>query len=179
MKNSKNVKGKQILLSALVALVLIAGYYRWSIDSGKAVQVSGDAIPKIDVADKGKASDNKSNNPEKEGESKDEMGYFEKSRYERELSRSNTLSMAEDTDDKEIKEKISAEMKKNEKENIIESLIKAKGFEDCIVFFDDSGVSVVVKCDKLDSKSVNQIKDIVISKTNCKASDIRISSKKN
>ena len=79
MKNSKNVKGKQILLSALVALVLIAGYYRWSIDSGKAVQVSGDAIPKIDVADKGKASDNNSNNPEKEGESKDEMGYFENS----------------------------------------------------------------------------------------------------
>ena len=64
-----------------------------------------------------------------------------------------------------------------EKESTIENLVKAKGYEDCIVFLDETGASVVVKTGNLDSASVAQIKDIVVARTGLKASEITISSK--
>ena len=184
MKSSKSIKSRQILLSGLVALVLVAGYYRWTVDSGTTVSVSGDGVPKSEQSQtEGKKTekiktDEKTEEKVKVDEKENQMGYFEKSRYEREVMRSSALAMAENSDSKEMDKKISEEMEKSEKETIIESLVKSKGFEDCVVFLDGSGASVVVKCEKLDFESANIIKDIVISKTNCKASDIRISSKK-
>ena len=43
----------------------------------------------------------------------------------------------------------------------IESLVKAKGFEDCIAVISDDGASIVVKCDTLTASEIAQIKEIV------------------
>ena len=43
----------------------------------------------------------------------------------------------------------------------IESLVKAKGFEDCIAVISDTGASVIVKCETLTASEIAQIKEIV------------------
>ena len=61
-----------------------------------------------------------------------------------------------------------------EKERKIETMVKAKGFEDCFVYVDDSGVSVTVKGGEIDGAKVAQIKDIVVTETKVPARNIKI-----
>jgi len=184
MKSSKKVKSKQLLLSALVALVLIAGYYRWTIDeSGASVPVVKETLPSDSVSED---VDNKELAAGIiEDESEEEMDYFSKAKYDRDFARSEAVSSLKEISDsdskneirKDAEEKISDAAVRSEKENIIEKLVISKGFKDCVVFMDDDVLSVVVKADNLESKAVNQIKDIVLSQTDYKAAQIRISSK--
>lgn len=176
MKASKSIKSKQILLSVLVALVLIAGYYRWTKDAAlETLPVTNDAIPKIET-DSGEETDNVLS---------EDADFFEKSKYDRDLARSEAIAilnqLSEETVSDEEKanneKRISDNVEKSQKEAAIENLVISKGFENCVVFIEDSGINIVVKADLLDSKSVNQIKDIVLSQTDFKASQIRVSNK--
>ena len=62
------------------------------------------------------------------------------------------------------------------KEAEIESMIRAKGYEDCVVFISDNGVTVTVAApiDGLSAAGAAQIADIVMSETGCLASALRI-----
>ena len=62
-----------------------------------------------------------------------------------------------------------------QKETEIESLIKAKGFEDCVVFLNNDKASIVVKTQGLLASEAAQIKDIVVSVANTAAGNITIS----
>ncbi len=59
-------------------------------------------------------------------------------------------------------------------ENNIETLIKAKGFEDCITFIDGEKASIVIKTKGLLSTEVAQIKDIILTEINIPAENITI-----
>lgn len=61
-------------------------------------------------------------------------------------------------------------------ESEIETLIKAKGFTDCVAFIDDGVVNVTVMTvnDSLQADEVAQIRDIVLSKCTVKAQDIHV-----
>ncbi len=59
-------------------------------------------------------------------------------------------------------------------ENNIESLIKAKGFKDCIAFIDSDKATIVVKTDGLLNNEVAQIKDIVLKEISLAAENITI-----
>lgn len=61
-----------------------------------------------------------------------------------------------------------------EKEFAIESMIKAKGFEDAAVTFHAGTVNVVVKCDSLEDSQVAQILDIVQGQTGEPAKNIKV-----
>lgn len=61
-----------------------------------------------------------------------------------------------------------------EKEMQLESLVKAKGFEDAIVTMSDSGVNVVVGTAELTAEQAAQIYDIVRSETDLTAGDVKI-----
>lgn len=61
-----------------------------------------------------------------------------------------------------------------EKEFAIESMIKAKGFEDAAVTFHSGTVNVVVKSDELEESSVAQILDIVQDQTGEPAKNIKV-----
>lgn len=50
-----------------------------------------------------------------------------------------------------------------EMESRIENLIKAKGFDECVVYITENSASVVVKTDGLDQDSATQIKNIIVS----------------
>ncbi len=59
-------------------------------------------------------------------------------------------------------------------ENNIETLIKAKGFSDCIAFIDGDKASIVIKTDGLLSTEVAQIKDILLGEIDIPAENITI-----
>lgn len=61
-----------------------------------------------------------------------------------------------------------------EKEFTIESMIKAKGFEDAAVTFHSGTVNVVVKCSELNEGQVAQILDIVKKETGEPAKNIKV-----
>ena len=65
----------------------------------------------------------------------------------------------------------------SEKELTIEGLIKAKGFDDVLVFLTDESAKVVVSTDKLTEQDVVKILDIVMGETNLEASNIKIMEK--
>jgi len=58
----------------------------------------------------------------------------------------------------------------------IETLIKAKGFQECVVFLDDDSVTVAVSApaEGLSSSSVSKITDIILSETGLSAEQIKI-----
>lgn len=64
--------------------------------------------------------------------------------------------------------------KLSESENTIESLIKAQGFEDCVVYLNGAMANVVVKSEGLVPAEAAQIKDILLTEVTIPAENIRI-----
>lgn len=60
---------------------------------------------------------------------------------------------------------------------IAENLIKTKGFEDVVIFVNDSSVSIVVKAEKLEQNQIAQIQNIISRELNAEISNIHISTK--
>jgi len=61
-----------------------------------------------------------------------------------------------------------------EKEGKIENLIKAKGFNDCMVYYDTQRVDVIVKTNGLLTNEVAQMKDIIVKEVSVPAENIAI-----
>ena len=109
--------------------------------------------------------------------------YFEKARKEREEARAEATETLEELfkssklteeEKKEGMAKAEEIALRAEKENKIETLLEAKGFEQTVAIISDSGVSVVVKSEGLTSAQTLQIQDIVTAQTKVKLSDIKI-----
>lgn len=64
-----------------------------------------------------------------------------------------------------------------QRETEIESLIKARGFADALVFIKDNSVSAVVKTSSLSREEVVQVADVISRVAGVKAEDITISAK--
>ena len=111
--------------------------------------------------------------------------YFEEAR----LTRTKTRDEALDTLQKSLKNaKITDEEKKALTEELsgiitsiaaegeIESMIKAKGFIDCVAFLDGDKANIAVKTqsDALTKSEVAQIRDIVMSKSSISAQNITV-----
>ena len=60
-----------------------------------------------------------------------------------------------------------------DRENTIESNLKANGFEDAICLITDNKATVIVKAKEVNEKQIKQIKDIVMSVANIKDLDIQ------
>lgn len=114
---------------------------------------------------------------------KTETDYFENAKKERETAREEAADAVEDLlDSKKLTEedkksalaKIEALGANIEKENNIETLLKAKGFEKTLAVIGDSGISVVVKSDGLTSVQTLQIQDIVTAQTDIPLNNIKI-----
>ena len=165
-------KGKQILLLGLVALVITAGYYRWTLESAElsaSVATAGEGVPtEAESADNGEESNN---------------GDFAKFRQERDASRSQSVAEwqkiaasadASNEAKRDAEKKIATETENSDKERKIETMVKAKGYDDCFATVDEKGVSVTVKGGEIDGSRVAQIKDIIVSETGVSARNIKI-----
>ena len=74
----------------------------------------------------------------------------------------------------EQKDELTAQAQSIETEGKIENLIKAKGFEECMVYCSSDKVDVIVKSPELQENDVVQIRDIILEQTQVPVENISI-----
>ena len=201
----KILKKNQIIITALVVMVAIAGYLSMTDreeltmnghgDHNKAATESAADISEEDIvldedeetadAASGKAvstSGQKVSNKENAGEavlvSNTVTGnYFEEAKLSREQTRANLVNNKNVTNAQKDKamQQIMQMTEISEKETATENLLAAKGFSEAVVTILSDSVDVVVNADDLTESQIAQIEDIVKRKTECSADKIVIS----
>ncbi len=178
-KGKFSVNGKQVLMLGLVALVITAGYYRWTLEAEKydSIPVSGDAIPV--TGEKEKVAEKEKTKTEESGSKNIATLKEERDRSRGELmeewKKLAQSSEASGDAKKKAEEKIRAATEYSEKEKSIEILIRSKGYQDCFVQVSESGVTVVVAGGELNGSKVAQMKDIIVGETGVEVRNIKIS----
>lgn len=112
--------------------------------------------------------------------------FFESARLSREKSRDEALDTIEktlknsslsDEEKQTMTDTLKAQITNIETESELETLIKAKGFVDCVVMLDETSanVTVMTENDALTAAEVTKIRDIILSKcSEIKAQDITV-----
>ncbi|MBE6768804.1 MAG: SpoIIIAH-like family protein [Ruminococcaceae bacterium] len=113
--------------------------------------------------------------------------YFKQARESREAARAESLQMLQElvNDVKssqavidDATEKILAAAEAGERESAIESLVKAKGFADCVAYIEGDRCNVVVLSEGLTGAQTLQITEIITAQSSIKPENIKISSVK-
>ena len=109
--------------------------------------------------------------------------YFSSVQLNRQRSRDEALEVLQSVVDNEnatetAKSEALAEINKlakvMEAEANIETLIVAKGFEECVAVISDEGASIVVKSDGLQASQISQINEIVYEQAGISPTDVKI-----
>ncbi|MCL2740031.1 MAG: SpoIIIAH-like family protein [Oscillospiraceae bacterium] len=148
VKLRKIVMNKQIVLSLLVAIVVLAGVINWVTpqDGSQPASAPGDATQQLD--------------------------YFTQSKYERDNARSKSMELLEENGESA---ELTKQTRWMQQETTIENLIKAKGYENAVCYLSESSCNVIVKAQGLTAGDVAQIRDIIISNSSVKTTGIKIS----
>ena len=151
-------KKKIIVLASMVALLVLTGCLNYFLNRPGDSPAGGDTT--VTYSD-----------------------YFAASRADRDSSRSETVSYYETITGNEA---TSAEAKANAEKDLaalvagmdveqrLESLIKALGFEDCLVTVGSENINIILKSDPLTDPEVAQVMDIVASETGKTVENVRI-----
>ncbi len=184
---------KQAVLAVLVAALGVAVYlnYYFSVQQPDVLEAGADTTTTTaSEADDGKNLGDAQyvNNPSttpSETEATEPAGddYFAQARQSREEAREEALDIVKDAMN-DVKgdeasrqaalEKAAAIASAVEKENAIESLVKAKGFDDCVAYLTEGECQLVVKAESLQPQEAVQITEIVTTQTGIAASHIQI-----
>ena len=201
----KVLKKNQIIITALVVMVAIAGYMSIT-DKEQMTMSTGGTEENAQVSDISEedivldeddsvsgsaatASNEKVSSKENAGEavlvSNTVKGnYFEQAKLSREQTRAkNKETLTSLVNNKNAsnaqKDKAMNEIVKmtevNEKETATENLLAAKGFAEAVVTILSDSVDVVVNAEDLTEQQIAQIEDVVKRKTECSADKIVIS----
>lgn len=174
MKKGKVFGKSQIAVTAMVLALAAAIWLNMKYSSsskylGQATYVNG--------------SSSQSSAVETSAKAKESTDYFTEVKKEREKTQSEIEETVKETlksekltdeDKKSAVAKVEQLADRMEKENNIESLLKAKGFEKAAAIIGDSGINIVVKSDGLTAAQTLQIQDIVMSETKIELSAIKI-----
>ena len=131
---------------------------------------------------KKKDKENKKEESPKDAVSDD---YFTNARLEKQKARDSALNILKDTTGKEnvsqeARDKATASIETLAtgavSESRIETLIKAKGFQDCVALINEESVNVIVKAPEggLTASDTGKIRDIVVAEASVKPSQIKI-----
>ncbi len=184
------LKKKEIVATALVALIGVAGYLNWSYQDTLKV-TDGDAY--IETGKKlGEAkfvtSDSEENAEESVETSASAGDYFAKAKMEKENARSKALEILNQTASNEsfdeetrknAQEQILTLASNSEKETVIENIAGAKGYENISVYVDGKSVDIIVEKKDFTKEDVGIIKDIVTEQLNIGPNSIKIVQKQN
>lgn len=161
------IKRKQAVIISMAVLIAVAGYLNWS--------YGGEETPEEITVDKPLGTVSLV--------SEDEDEFMAQARLDREISRSKAVetlqsiasSSESDLANKELAEAEVIKMAKlADDENTIESLIRAKGFEDAVIYISDGKVSAIIKTQTLDAEAVAKVVDIISEQTGIEASNIKV-----
>ena len=185
MKNRKNGKNKmfvvrkrQIAALSLILLIGVAGYLNLSIKNG---DVDPNIAVMFDTASKklGEAKMVSSSG----GEESATSNYFTNAKMEREKKRDESIEMLSEILNSEGSDEVSKEnariqiellAKFTESEVAAENLIKAKGYEDCIVFMGENVTSIAVMTEGLNEIDAASITQIAVDTGACTAEEVKI-----
>ena len=169
------LKKKQIVLAALVAMIGLAGYFNWSYqhsDNGAVSDTEDEMLGEARLVS---------------GSNIEVVDYFADSRTERETGRSKakeSLSAVAQNPESSPESKKEAEKRlmdmalRTEAEASCEAEIKAKGFEDAVVYINEDSATAIVKADELTASDTVKIQEIIIRVSGIDSSKIGISSHK-
>ena len=178
-------KKRVVVLATVFTLVVSAVYLNWRYTDevaesskilGETTRVNGEVDENI-----AKASGTEASAAENTGDS----DYFATARLTRQQARDNAVSLLEEAAQKEgadasvlneASEGIQALAAYTVAESQIESLVTAKGYQDCVAFMSDESISVVVGNGgvELTGQDVAKITDIVMGETDYSADKIKI-----
>ena len=165
---NKFFRKKQLLLPVLVLVLAAAIYINWQFSGKEAVDKTGTSSIDDNL---GEAEYVGNQNVGLNTQSNQEL-YFSNARADREVARNDAIAELDQISSnvKASDEEISAAVKQRmmiasfmESEANIETLIKAKGFADCVAVINEDNVNIVVASDALSQSEMLQIQDIVIS----------------
>lgn len=191
MKMSVILGKKQIVLASLVTILGIAVYLNYVFtDTGNFDLLTASQTSSSETENYGEAQltgaepvEETANETTAETTAETENDYFTSARLERRKARdeaietlAQTLGAEEMTDDeKELAaEKALAVSAQIESENKIETLVKAKGFAECLAYVDADSARVIVRTDGLTAETANQIKNIIIEETGLSAENVSV-----
>ena len=189
---------KQIVAAAMLLLLGGAVYVNWMYANqggedllGEAVLTAGDITASqteeetdgtVEPTAQSGATQNYGDAVLVEGEASGE-DYFAQAALNKERSRDEAVATATgvleqaDATNEEVAaatQKIVELSRQIEAESAIEDLIKAKGFEQCVVYQGEDSVNVVVQTDGLDAAQAAQIKSVILSQQDVSADQISI-----
>ena len=178
LKFNPRISKRQIIITRLVLLLGIAVYANYQLSNTELKAT--DVVTSLDMSDVyGEIT--YVNGTEIVDYSSDD--YFAQARLEKLTSRDDaveTLKMmldGGDISDEELAaytEEAVALSSLIESETIVENLVIAAGFEDCVCYLDGDNANIVVKSEGLTSAQAAQIKDILLSEVDVENENIRI-----
>ncbi|MBQ1965150.1 MAG: SpoIIIAH-like family protein [Clostridia bacterium] len=155
-----------LVLSAVFVFVAVAVNWKYSLLGNLFSQAETPIDPSVEA-----------------GASVDEDTYFDNARYTRSQSREEALSLLNEIiNDEAVDETVRANAynevvayaKITEGEASLENVLKAKGFEECIVFLTSDTATVVVGTESLTDQQSAQIFDAVLAQTGFESGSVKI-----
>lgn len=165
---------RQLILASLVVALGAAVYLNWQFSGDNGFNTNGFLEPTKELGEAKYVNtsyvDDQSESTQANAKVSDETKeYFETAKENRDKSHSEAQERLKDLSasseiNADIKDEITKQIKSLaqniEKEVNIENLVKAKGFEDCVVSIQNGECSIVVSPGKLDENSAVVIRDI-------------------
>lgn len=180
------LKKKEVVATALVVLIGVAGYLNWSYQDTIRVTDGGSYLEEVKKLGEAEyVSTDKTDVTEDENaeETAAQASYFTEAKLSKDNSRSKALEILNQTAtnesfDSEVRKqaqnKIVAIAENTEKEAIIENVARAKGYKDISVYIDGENVEIIVKKKDFSSQDVKTIKEIVTSELLTSSKNIKI-----
>ena len=173
----KTRTAKSIIVASSALLIGLAIYlnYQWFYDPSGSLGYGDNNM-----------DDSLSDNSSASGDASGEQDYFTSTALDRQEARDEALDVlkmvtesAESSEEAkaEAQQKISKIAVDIQNEANIETLVKAKGFEDCVAIISDNAVSVIVGAESLQAAEAAQILTIVYETTGITPENISIISK--
>ena len=173
--NSRTGKSVVVLASVLVIALAVYLNYRWFYDPTSSLGYGENNM-----------ANNNSDNSTASGDLSENQDYFTSTALDRQQARDEALDVlkmvAESSESSQeaksaAQEKISKIAVDIQNEANIETLVKAKGFEDCVAIISDGSVSVIVSADSLQASEAAQILTIVYETTGVNPENVSIINK--
>lgn len=177
---------KQIVLASLVAALGVAVYlnYQFADVDGEYIASSADASTKQEE-NYGDATfvDTKTAIENQLSTTVDNSEYFSEAKLTRSKSRDEAVEALKTMLSDEqltLEQKFALTTQATEfaqaieVEGKIENLLKAKGFDECMVYYDAEKVDVILRADDLLEDEVTQIRDIILEETDVAVQNISI-----
>ena len=179
------LKKKEVVATALVVLIGVAGYLNWSYQDTIRVTDGGSYLEEAKKLGEAEyVSTDKTDVTEEEAEeTAAQASYFTEAKLSKDNSRSKALEILNQTAtnesfDSEVRKqaqnKIVSIAENTEKEAIIENVARAKGYKDISVYIDGENVEIIVKKKDFSSQDVKTIKEIVTSELLTSSKNIKI-----